>query len=231
MTEAEWLACTGSDDWQLFTHDMQECLKGRGSYRKLTLFAFACCHRINPAFTDFRSVRALQVAERFLEGSASEEEWWAAYRESKVVGAEFQEILNRVGVLSPGEPSGAANLIDTAVVLSHSDCDYVQVVCYIAKHAQGLADETQERCWQAQILCDILGEQEPPPELKSSWYTDTAVSLAREMYDSRDFTKMRYLGDALEDAGCANETVLNHCRSGGAHVRGCWIVDLLTGRS
>jgi hypothetical protein len=232
MTEAEWLACTGSDDWQSFTDDMQACLKDRVSFRKLALFAFACCHHINPGLTDPRSVRALQVAERFVEGSASEEEWQAAYGESKSVCYMFQEILlYEVSVLSPGEPSLAANLIDTAVVLSNSDFKYVQQVCYIAKHAQGLGDEGRERRWQAQVLCDILGEIEPSPELKSSWYTDAAISLARRMYDSRDFSPMPILADALEDAGCDNKTIMNHCRSGGPHVRGCWVVDLLTGRS
>jgi hypothetical protein len=230
MTEAEWLACTGSHDWPIFTHDMEACLKGRGSYRKLTLFAFACCRHLNPAFTDSRSVRALQVAERFVEGSASEEDWQAAYRESMSVQWEFQQTLNEKGVLSPGEPATAANLIDTAVVLSYQDSEYVRRVCYIARHAQGLADEGQERRWQAQILCDILGELEPSPELKSSWHTEAAISLARKIYDGRDFSLMPILADALEDAGCDNEAVLNHCRSDRPHVRGCWVVDLLTGR-
>jgi hypothetical protein len=31
-------------------------------------------------------------------------------------------------------------------------------------------------------------------------------------------------------AGCDNEEIIAHCRSEGAHVRGCWVVDLLTGR-
>jgi hypothetical protein len=231
MTQAEWLACTGSDDWRLFTHDMEACLKDRGSFRKLTLFAFACCRHIDPAFTDPRSDRALQVAERFVDGSASEEEWQAAYRESELVESEFQEILNETGVNSPGEPAAAANLIGTAVVLSHSVSQCVRLVCYIARHAQILADEEQERRWQAQILCDILGGHEPSPELESSWYTGASVSLARKMYDSRDFSLMPVLADALEDVGCDNETVLNHCRGDGPHVRGCWVVDLLTGRS
>ena len=35
---------------------------------------------------------------------------------------------------------------------------------------------------------------------------------------------------ALEDAGCAEQAVLEHCRKGGEHVRGCWVVDLLLGK-
>jgi hypothetical protein len=37
--------------------------------------------------------------------------------------------------------------------------------------------------------------------------------------------------DAIQDAGCENVDVLNPCRSDGPHVRGCWLIDLLTGRA
>jgi hypothetical protein len=41
---------------------------------------------------------------------------------------------------------------------------------------------------------------------------------------------MPILADALQEAGCEQEGNLNHCRSGGVHVRGCWLVDLVLGR-
>jgi hypothetical protein len=44
------------------------------------------------------------------------------------------------------------------------------------------------------------------------------------------FADMPILADALEEAGCADAAILGHCRGGGEHVRGCWVVDLLTGR-
>jgi hypothetical protein len=51
------------------------------------------------------------------------------------------------------------------------------------------------------------------------------------MYESRDFSNMGVLADALLDAGCADEDLLAHCRNGGDHVRGCWAVDAVLGRS
>jgi hypothetical protein len=39
------------------------------------------------------------------------------------------------------------------------------------------------------------------------------------------------LADALEEAGAAPRAVLDHCRCGGPHVRGCWAVDWLLGKS
>ena len=62
------------------------------------------------------------------------------------------------------------------------------------------------------------------------WRTDTAVTLARQMYESREFSAMLILADALQDAGCDNEEVLSHCRGAGPHVRGCWVVDGVLGK-
>jgi hypothetical protein len=60
-----------------------------------------------------------------------------------------------------------------------------------------------------------------------AWRTDTAMTLARSIYDSREFTTMPILADALQDAGCDNEDVLTHARRPGEHVRGCWVLDLV----
>jgi hypothetical protein len=38
---------------------------------------------------------------------------------------------------------------------------------------------------------------------------------------------MPVLGDALEDAGCQDAAILDHCRQASDHVRGCWLLDLL----
>ena len=64
------------------------------------------------------------------------------------------------------------------------------------------------------------------------WHTDTVASLARQMYESREFGAMPILADALQDAGCDSDHVLNHCRDAEAtHVRGCWVVDALLGKT
>jgi hypothetical protein len=47
------------------------------------------------------------------------------------------------------------------------------------------------------------------------------------MYKSRDFSAVSILADALQDAGCDNEDIREHCRGPGPHVRGCWVVDLV----
>ena len=56
--------------------------------------------------------------------------------------------------------------------------------------------------------------------------------LAQRIYDTRDFSAMPILADALQDAGCDNADILSHCRdASAAHVRGCWVVDLALGKA
>jgi hypothetical protein len=67
--------------------------------------------------------------------------------------------------------------------------------------------------------------------LNPSWLTGTVVALARGMDESGEFSAMPILADTLQDAGCDNEDILNHCRCGCLHVRGCWVIDLVLGRT
>lgn len=78
----------------------------------------------------------------------------------------------------------------------------------------------------------VEAEAPPSPSVTFSreWRTSTTVALAQEMHDSRDFSAMPILADALQDASCDNENILNHCRGPGPHVRGCWVVDLVLGK-
>ena len=76
----------------------------------------------------------------------------------------------------------------------------------------------------------MLGNPFRPVEVDSTWLTSDVLLLAGGIYDERAFDRMPILADALQDTGCANDDVLNHCRGDGPHVRGCWVVDLLLGK-
>ena len=77
------------------------------------------------------------------------------------------------------------------------------------------------------VFRDIFGNPFRPVAADPAWLTPTAVAIATALYAHRAFDRMPILADALEEAGCTNADVLLHCRSGGPHVRGCWVVDLL----
>jgi hypothetical protein len=83
----------------------------------------------------------------------------------------------------------------------------------------------------APLFRDVVGNPFRPVSFNRDWRTGTAVQLARRMYESREFTLMPILADALQDAGCEDADILGHCRDPQqAHVRGCWVVDLVLGK-
>jgi hypothetical protein len=88
-----------------------------------------------------------------------------------------------------------------------------------------------ERAKQAALLRDIFGNPWRPAfnlvSVRWGFNDGIVIKLAQQMYDTRDFTAMPILADALEESGCEDEDILRHCRQPGEHVRGCWVVDLL----
>ncbi len=88
-----------------------------------------------------------------------------------------------------------------------------------------------ESAVQAELLRDIFASPFRPAAFDRVWGTDTVLAMARQMYDSREFSAMPILADALQDAGCDNGDILGHCRDTTvSHVRGCWVVDLVLGK-
>jgi hypothetical protein len=63
------------------------------------------------------------------------------------------------------------------------------------------------------------------------WNGLTVLNLAWTIDREHAYDLLPILGDALEEAGCEQEGILCHCRQPGEHVRGCWVIDLLLGRS
>ena len=112
----------------------------------------------------------------------------------------------------------------------------VQFAARVSEHA-ARAGRKVEKCWHdrqqlhANLLRDIFGNPFRPATFDSAWHTSTALAIARQMYESRDFGAMPILADALQDAGCDSDDILSHCRDPKQpHVRGCWVVDLVLGK-
>jgi pSer/pThr/pTyr-binding forkhead associated (FHA) protein len=63
-----------------------------------------------------------------------------------------------------------------------------------------------------------------------AWHGGRIVSMVAHLFEAGDFGDLPVLADALEEAGCADTDILAHCRAGGGHVRGCWVLDLLLGK-
>jgi len=84
---------------------------------------------------------------------------------------------------------------------------------------------------QTAMVRDIIRYPAPRVSMVTAWFTGNVTGLAETIYAERAFDRMPILADALEDAGCTNEEILTHCRGGGEHVRGCWVVDVILGKT
>jgi hypothetical protein len=204
MTEAEWLAC-GGPEAMLYS---LERFRLHPTERKCRLCSVAFCLRLKPSLLHEPARFALEVALRFADGVATEDERFAA-------GQAVAQV-------------GAGSALYHAIGLDQTIDDVV----YAAEAAQfGLLSVAEEQAIQVGILRDIFGNPFRPVAFSPDWRTDTVVSLARKMYESREFGAMPILADALQDAGCDSDDILSHCRDTSlTHVRGCWVVDLVLGK-
>lgn len=84
---------------------------------------------------------------------------------------------------------------------------------------------------QAELLRDLFGNPFRSVGLEPEWLTGTVLALARGIYAEPAFDRLPILADALQDAGCDEEELLAHCREPREHARGCWVVDMLLGKS
>ena len=103
------------------------------------------------------------------------------------------------------------------------------------QHAAFLAGRAEEEQGLCDLIRDVIGNPFRPspslPHVTFAWNDGAIRKMAQIIYDDRAFDRLPLLADALEEAGCDNADILGHCRGGGEHVRGCWVVDLLLGKS
>jgi len=55
------------------------------------------------------------------------------------------------------------------------------------------------------------------------------LRIARSIKEESAFDRLPILADSLEEAGCTNITVLDHCRASASHGQTCWVIQLLLG--
>ncbi|HET6574996.1 MAG TPA: hypothetical protein VFG68_15425 [Fimbriiglobus sp.] len=93
-------------------------------------------------------------------------------------------------------------------------------------HEVGTSDPPDPR---PDLVRDVFGYPFAPVKFVVSWRTDTVTALAEAIVGDGAFDRLPILADALEEAGCDNQRLLDHCRAAGPHVRGCWAVDVVRG--
>jgi hypothetical protein len=121
--------------------------------------------------------------------------------------------------------------VEGADVAWEEEGDTARAVRTLVETAEAAA-KTSERLAQRNLLLDIAGpgKRITLPASVMHWNDGCVGKMTQTIYDERTYEQMPILADALEDAGCDNADILNHCRGPGPHVRGCWVVDLLLGK-
>ncbi len=219
MTEAEWLKAT--NPFVLLSH-----IESKTTERKLRLFSCSCCRKVLILLTDDRIRRLLFTSELFADGMATSQELDSAIHAS----VEFEQ-ENRDEYLPAAYAvinASTEGYIDAGEVCDRlSDAFFSQLP--INKDSfEANQKEVQRRLAELSVLAhDIFGNPFRSIAADPSWLTSTVLALATGIYQEKGFDRMLILADALQDAGCHNADILNHCRQPGEHARGCWVIDLL----
>lgn len=215
MTEQEWLEAKNpcmmvfflrrlGTDPRLVSH-----LTGKAMLRKVQLFVCAACRRDWYDLDDERRKRAVEVAERHADGLAKKPELQKAREGAEDADRDDYRLYKPVHSLA---------VAATKVAGEH-------------------AWNALSRAATIDLLQCVFGNPFRAVVLDPEWLTPTVASLVRASYDERalpsgelDPQRLAVLSDALEEAGCDNHVILDHLRSPGPHVRGCWALDLVMGR-
>jgi hypothetical protein len=156
---------------------------------------------------------SVALAERFADGRGSEDTLRSAR-----FGGRFQ----------PGHPAWAVCWSPNEDPRAMAERALAWVIGCTAGSRFDVA--SHEREYQADLLREIAAPLYEPVVFDPTWrvWSDaTVVRLAQGIYDEHAFEQMPILGDALEEAGCTDATILDHCRKSDMHVRGCWLLDLV----
>jgi hypothetical protein len=260
LTEADWLACTSPDRMLRHLRQHARISRTPGGSRCLRLFAVACCRRVWPLLPEERSRAAVETAERYADGRASRAELAAAceaareveriaehqmqhIREGNPLPAEAEWVpVHRARLLAAGPVwASQTRLLARAAELAAGLIAGAVSTAGAQGRAEAMARRQAEDAAQSGLIRDIFGSPfRQPPHLEPAWlawHRGAVMSLAQAAYDNRqlsagllDNARLAVLADALEEAGCADPALLGHLRSGGEHVRGCFVIDSLLGR-
>jgi hypothetical protein len=158
-------------------------------------------------------------------------DWYGGF-EAATRGAEAAALAARAALNAADRCREAAALAALAAAKAAQAAALLAGDFLAAKVAGNLA-RGRVQAAQAALVRDLFGDPFRRVVLNPAWLnwnSATVPRIARAIYEEQAFDRMPILADALEEAGCTDALMLDHCRSGGEHVRGCWVVDVLVGK-
>jgi hypothetical protein len=259
MTEADWLGCDyprrmlrfliGTEEPRV--QNVREFPDARASDRKFRLFACACYRRIRHLLPNPLAAEAVGLAEGYADQLVTEDDlqradgrlrealhliegpWRASQGPERTALLPTHDALALAYQATRREAPKAAYYASSNAYLAFAALMNPGVMSWDSGFYRSQRSEERN---QVTLLRDIFGplpfRDIRVPAQVLAWNDGCVVRLATAIYEGREFTpeRMGVLADALEDAGGDNAEILNHCRLAGVHVRGCFVIDLFTGR-
>jgi hypothetical protein len=229
MDEATWLACTDPEHLAVFCENCR-------NERKMRLFLCACCHRLWHILTREEVRQAIAIAEQYADGLVDQNHVRTARqtiykaRAMAPLNSRWEKALSLAAAATRDNVcwEGVGNVLSSLLEEAKVQADVVGE-SLVPRCEQGKAIVERENRW----LCSVIRDLWTPfgwPQIRADWlrWNDGSIpKMAQTIYDERAFDQLPILADALEDAGCTDPAILNHCRQPGTHVLGCWLLDVL----
>jgi hypothetical protein len=238
MTKAEWLQCADPDEllqllesrassWRARWLPWPGVQPDRTILRKVRLFVSAC-YRFDWPSLDATDRKRYELFERYADGLASSRQLHEHARAvGRSMGPGYESLFLHDARVYERQPFLAARRAALWAGHSPSPAEHGGFVPCLALAPHRLR-------WLCDLLRDIVGNPFQRVIIDPSclsWNEGCLGKMARDIYDARRYEELPVLADALEEAGCTNQDILAHCRQGSEHARGCWVLDLLRGRS
>jgi hypothetical protein len=225
MTEAEWFADADPVALAAFAQE-------RLSPRRARLLAVALCRSVGQLLAPDLAA-ALDVVGRYADGAAGAAELERARQTCRVIAVAEYENYTRSVEHQRGGDAAALLRHELGWAVAFAATDPVPVGTIVERVCESFhpsfSDTATARC--RSLVREVAGNPFRPANFDPAWRTDTAVPLARHVYESEEFSALPILADSLQDAGCDSDEVLSHCRDARQdHVRGCWALDLVLGK-
>jgi hypothetical protein len=236
VTEAEWLAATVPEAMLIHLTSARIA-----SERRLRLFAAACCRRIWDLLLDVQLQPIVEMAELLADGRVTLHRLLKAKQatdRSSKVGVALGLARHAVGLaIGPNCSSRvwvAGACRDAVAARTAAECR-TRGMRPQARQATTKKATIDEQQYQVELIRDVYGDPfRPALHLGAGILAcneGRVRNIATVIYETHTFNRLPQLADALEDAGCTDADLLSHLRSPGPHVRGCWAVDLVLGKS
>ena len=258
MTEDDWLASRHGQKMLAFVQTATTPVRTRWlgwmaarrfpvSARKIRLVEVACCDRIADLVPVVPLRNLIGVArQQAEEGSGTGARLKELERAALLIA---EQVINCEGIFPNWKPASFCAIAAVGRLFSRGPGPGNDVLEWSARaRAEALSKSNlpavherrlqqalaAEQAHQADLVREVIGNPFRPESIDQAWLSanDRAVTrIAEGIVQGGTFEDMPVLADALEDAGCTRQAMLDHCRGPGPHGVGCWVLDSVLGKS